>query len=83
MQYSFILRKLKINNAGCMVNQRELTEEGLEKNFATNALGKEKVCSSTVVLSTVCMCIQFGFVLVFFDRYIHPDYGIASCSKEG
>ncbi|XP_034430657.1 dehydrogenase/reductase SDR family member 12 isoform X1 [Hippoglossus hippoglossus] len=28
-----------INNAGCMVNQRELTEEGLEKNFATNTLG--------------------------------------------
>lgn len=23
-----------------MVNQRELTEEGLEKNFATNTLGK-------------------------------------------
>lgn len=32
----------QINNAGCMVNQRELTEEGLEKNFATNTLGKEK-----------------------------------------
>uniref|UniRef100_A0A6Q2XUH4 Uncharacterized protein n=2 Tax=Esox lucius TaxID=8010 RepID=A0A6Q2XUH4_ESOLU len=28
-----------INNAGCMVNQRELTEEGIEKNFATNTLG--------------------------------------------
>ena len=28
-----------INNAGCMVNQRTLTEEGLEKNFATNTLG--------------------------------------------
>ncbi|XP_072542759.1 dehydrogenase/reductase SDR family member 12 [Salminus brasiliensis] len=28
-----------INNAGCMVNQRELTEDGLEKNFATNTLG--------------------------------------------
>ncbi|XP_019714967.1 dehydrogenase/reductase SDR family member 12-like [Hippocampus comes] len=28
-----------INNAGCMVNQRELTEEGVEKNFATNTLG--------------------------------------------
>ncbi|XP_061782149.1 dehydrogenase/reductase SDR family member 12 isoform X2 [Nerophis lumbriciformis] len=27
-----------INNAGCMVNQREVTEEGLEKNFATNTL---------------------------------------------
>ena len=24
-----------------MVNQRELTEEGLEKNFATNTLGKK------------------------------------------
>ncbi|XP_066542776.1 dehydrogenase/reductase SDR family member 12 [Hoplias malabaricus] len=28
-----------INNAGCMVNQRELTDDGLEKNFATNTLG--------------------------------------------
>ena len=28
-----------------MVNQRELTDEGLEKNFATNALGKEKISS--------------------------------------
>ncbi|KAI1883188.1 hypothetical protein AGOR_G00242640 [Albula goreensis] len=28
-----------INNAGCMVNQREVTTEGLEKNFATNTLG--------------------------------------------
>ncbi|CAN9498477.1 unnamed protein product [Ophioblennius macclurei] len=28
-----------INNAGCMVNQRELTDEGVEKNFATNTLG--------------------------------------------
>nr|XP_031540438.1 dehydrogenase/reductase SDR family member 12 isoform X4 [Vicugna pacos] len=29
----------RINNAGCMVNKRELTEDGLEKNFATNTLG--------------------------------------------
>ncbi|MBN3305490.1 DHR12 reductase, partial [Amia calva] len=28
-----------INNAGCMVNQRQMTEDGLEMNFATNALG--------------------------------------------
>ena len=28
-----------INNAGCMVNQRTLTEDGFEKNFATNTLG--------------------------------------------
>ncbi|XP_022103288.1 dehydrogenase/reductase SDR family member 12-like [Acanthaster planci] len=28
-----------VNNAGCMVNTREVTEDGLEKNFATNTLG--------------------------------------------
>ncbi|XP_046883259.1 dehydrogenase/reductase SDR family member 12-like [Hypomesus transpacificus] len=28
-----------INNAGCMVNKREVNTEGLEKNFATNTLG--------------------------------------------
>ncbi|XP_056149270.1 dehydrogenase/reductase SDR family member 12-like [Lampris incognitus] len=28
-----------INNAGCMVNKREVNSEGLEKNFATNTLG--------------------------------------------
>jgi len=27
-----------INNAGCMINARETTEDGLEKNFATNTL---------------------------------------------
>ncbi|WAR27368.1 DHR12-like protein [Mya arenaria] len=45
--YSFVKRfessgqslDVLINNAGCMVNTRELTEEGLEKNFATNTLG--------------------------------------------
>ena len=28
-----------VNNAGCMVNKRETTQEGLDKNFATNTLG--------------------------------------------
>ncbi|KAM3865940.1 dehydrogenase/reductase SDR family member 12 [Diretmus argenteus] len=28
-----------INNAGCMVNKREVNAEGLERNFATNTLG--------------------------------------------
>lgn len=28
-----------VNNAGCMVNTRELTEDEFEKNFATNTLG--------------------------------------------
>ena len=35
-----------VNNAGVMVNQRELTEEGLEKNFSTNTLGKASVFMS-------------------------------------
>ncbi|XP_062981301.1 dehydrogenase/reductase SDR family member 12 isoform X1 [Elgaria multicarinata webbii] len=37
-----------INNAGCMVNKRELTGDGLEKNFATNTLG-------TYILTTVLL----------------------------
>lgn len=28
-----------VNNAGCMVNQREVNAENLDKNFATNTLG--------------------------------------------
>jgi dehydrogenase/reductase SDR family protein 12 len=28
-----------VNNAGCMVNDRTVTEDGLEKNFATNTVG--------------------------------------------
>jgi len=28
-----------VNNAGCMVNEREVTAAGFEKNFATNTLG--------------------------------------------
>ena len=28
-----------VNNAGCMVNDRTVSEDGLEKNFATNTLG--------------------------------------------
>uniref|UniRef100_A0A3B4UBA1 Dehydrogenase/reductase (SDR family) member 12 n=1 Tax=Seriola dumerili TaxID=41447 RepID=A0A3B4UBA1_SERDU len=43
-----------INNAGCMVNQRELTEEGVEKNFATNTLGNKKcfIILGTYILTT-------------------------------
>ena len=28
-----------INNAGCLLREREVTEDGLEKNFATNTVG--------------------------------------------
>lgn len=31
-----------VNNAGVMVDERELTDEGLEKNFSTNTLGKQQ-----------------------------------------
>ncbi|NXR92090.1 DHR12 reductase, partial [Hypocryptadius cinnamomeus] len=42
--------KLNINNAGCMVNNRELTEDGLEKNFATNTLGTYIMTTALVPL---------------------------------
>jgi len=37
-----------INNAGCMVNQRTLTDDGFEKNFATNTLGTHILTESLV-----------------------------------
>jgi len=39
-----------INNAGCMVNTRELTEDQLEKNFATNTLGTFLITSGMMNL---------------------------------
>jgi len=39
-----------INNAGCMVNKRELTDEGLEKNFATNTVGTHVLTTKLVPL---------------------------------
>lgn len=39
-----------VNNAGCMVNTRELTEDNLEKNFATNTLGTHIITEGLVEL---------------------------------
>lgn len=37
-----------INNAGCMINERTLNGEGLEKNFATNTLGTHILTKSLI-----------------------------------
>ena len=37
--YVFIRLDVLVNNAGCMVAARELTKEGLDRNWATNVLG--------------------------------------------
>lgn len=39
-----------INNAGCMVNTREVTEDCLEKNFATNTLGTHVLTTELISL---------------------------------
>ncbi|KAG7471067.1 hypothetical protein MATL_G00120550 [Megalops atlanticus] len=39
-----------INNAGCMVKEREVTTEGLEKNFASNTLGVYILTKSLIPL---------------------------------
>lgn len=52
----------QINNAGCMVNQRELTEEGLEKNFATNTLGKVFSNMRYLSLATDSKTILFVYI---------------------
>lgn len=37
-----------VNNAGCMVNERETTADGLDKNFATNTLGAYMLTTALV-----------------------------------
>ena len=39
-----------VNNAGCMVNTREVTEDGLEKNFATNVVGTHMITEGLIEL---------------------------------
>jgi len=66
-----------VNNAGAMINTRELTEDGLETNFATNTLGTyllttgllghlEKHDSPQVVTVTSGMIITVRFYTVIF-----------------
>ncbi|XP_043556375.1 dehydrogenase/reductase SDR family member 12 [Chiloscyllium plagiosum] len=43
-----------INNAGCMVNQRELTADQLETNFATNTLGPYILTTALIPLLEKC-----------------------------
>ena len=45
-----------MNNAGCMVSEREMTEDGLEKNFATNTLGQLLHHTHTHDGSVACCC---------------------------
>lgn len=39
-----------VNNAGCMVNTKEIDENGLEKNFATNVLGTHLLTQTLIPL---------------------------------
>ncbi|XP_037075685.1 dehydrogenase/reductase SDR family member 12-like [Pollicipes pollicipes] len=39
-----------VNNAGCMVNERRTTDDGLEMNFATNTLGVHMLTKSLLPL---------------------------------
>jgi len=47
-----------INNAGCMVNKREVTDEGMEKNFATNTLGTHVLTTKLVPLLQKVRLVQ-------------------------
>lgn len=47
-----------VNNAGVMVNQRELSDEGLEKNFSTNTLGKLIIASFSIPVFCLSVWIQ-------------------------
>ena len=38
--YVCLYSTLQVNNAGCMVHERQHQEDGLEVNFATNTVGE-------------------------------------------
>ena len=42
-----------VNNAGCMVNQREVVEENIEVNFSTNTLGTHILTKTLLPLISV------------------------------
>lgn len=82
-----------------MVNQRELTEEGLEKNFSTNTLGTLNYIALLLLMNIYTLPPETGLIVcnhtvcvktknkchkhVVTFRHLHPHHGINSCLKEG
>lgn len=82
-----------------MVNQRELTEEGFEKNFATNTLGTKIYCifiwnNAKIYIGTrniltnqyiiiLCLITHKSHKFVVIFRHLHPHQGFDTCIKEG
>lgn len=57
-----------VNNAGCMEHERKLTEDGVEKNFATNTLGtyvltEELIPSLSKVKNATVITVSSGGML--------------------
>lgn len=71
----------KINNAGCMVHERELNAERLEKNFATNTMGETSIGSMACLPSNL-VTEEAKHVLPFFLRHVHPHPGSHSTPAE-
>ncbi len=59
-----------INNAGCMVNKRELTEEGIEKNFATNTLGTHILTKKLIPLLQKVRTSRLLFKVAVINDFI-------------
>ena len=60
-----------VNNAGCMLNERE-TIEGLESNFATNTLGTHiltKVLIPLLIKSEKPRVVRLLFKLIIIKEY--------------
>lgn len=56
-----------INNVGCMVNIREVDEDGLEKNFVINILG-----IYILIIGFILLFVKYEFfrvVIVFLGLY--------------
>ena len=60
-----------VNNAGVMVNQRELTEEGLEKNFSTNTLGEANVACTLLKIMSKCLEMYVHDIVLISQERIY------------
>ena len=75
-----------VNNAGCMVNDRQVDENGLEKNFATNTFG-------TYLLTTALadhikkhesprvITVTSGINIIFIHLWKHISWKLAVFHK--
>eukprot|EP00899_Mesostigma_viride_P015601 jgi/Mesvir1/24041/Mv10777-RA.1 len=69
-----------VNNAGCMVHEKQLTEEGFEANFATNTLGTFVL--TTLMVPTLRRCAPSRVITVASGGMLTEDLEVENLQGE-